>query len=94
MLLALLLAGCSGNTRNGDALSAHHTAEKVKDGWSKMSKPLEIEVSGRTTAELEAIGSLAVWLDGMEDGKAVCSRLSMWTVRGCRPLSALSPTWR
>lgn len=30
-----------------------------------------IEVSGRTTAELEAIGSLAVWLDGMEDGKAV-----------------------
>lgn len=36
MLLALLLAGCSGNTRNGDALSAHHTAEKVKDGWSKM----------------------------------------------------------
>ena len=71
MLLALLLAGCSGNTRNGDALSAHHTAEKVKDGWSKMSKPLEIEVSGRTTAELEAIGSLAVWLDGMEDGKAV-----------------------
>lgn len=71
MLLALLLAGCSGNTRNGDALSAHHTAEKVKDGWSKMSKPLEIEVLGRTTAELEAIGSLAVWLDGMEDGKAV-----------------------
>ena len=32
LLAALLLAGCSGNTRNGDALSAHHTAEKVKDG--------------------------------------------------------------
>lgn len=71
LLAALLLAGCSGNTRNGDTLSAHHTAEKVKDGWSKMSKPLEIEVTGRTKAELEAIGSLAVWLDGMEDGKAV-----------------------
>lgn len=67
LLLATLLAGCSGNTRNGDALSAHHTAERVKDGWSKMSKPLEIEVAGRTKAELEAIGSLAVWLDGMED---------------------------
>lgn len=67
LLLATLLAGCSGNTRNGDALSAHHTAEKVKDGWSKMSRPLEIEVTGRTKAELEAIGSLAVWLDGMED---------------------------
>ncbi len=71
MILALLLAGCSGNTRNGDTLSAHHTAEKVKDGWSKMSKPLEIEVTGRTKTELEAIGSLAVWLDGMEGGKAV-----------------------
>lgn len=71
LLAALLLAGCSGNTRKEDALSAHHTAEKVKDGWSNMSKPLEIEVAGRTKAELEAIGSLAVWLDGMEDGKAV-----------------------
>ncbi len=69
--LAMLLAGCSGNTRNGDALSAHQTAEKVKDGWSKMSKPLEIEVTGRTKDELEAIGSLAVWIDGVEDGKAV-----------------------
>ena len=71
LFIALLLAGCSGNTRNGDALSAHHTAEKVKDGWSKMSKPLEIEVTDRTKSELEEIGSLAVWLDGMEDGKAV-----------------------
>ena len=71
MLLALLLAGCSGNTRKEDALSAHHTAEKVKDGWSKMSRPLEIEVTGRTKSELEAIGSIAVWLDGMEGGKAV-----------------------
>lgn len=71
LLLALLLAGCSGNIRKEDALSAHHTAEKVKDGWSKMSRPLEIEVTGRTKDELEAIGSLAVWLDGMEDGKAV-----------------------
>ena len=69
--LALFLAGCSGNTRKGDALSAHQTAEKVKDSWSKMSKPLEIEVTGRTKGELEAIGSLAVWLDGMEGGKAV-----------------------
>lgn len=71
LLAALLLAGCSVNTRNGDALSAHHTAEKVKDGWLKMSKPLEIEVMGRTKSELEEIGSLAVWLGGMEDGKAV-----------------------
>lgn len=69
--LALFLAGCSRNTRKGDALSAHQTAEKVKDSWSKMSKPLEIEVTGRTKGELEAIGSLAVWLDGMEGGKAV-----------------------
>ena len=30
LFLALFLAGCSGNTRNGDALSAHQTAEKVK----------------------------------------------------------------
>lgn len=71
LILVLLFAGCSGNTRNGDTLSAHHTAEKVKDGWQKMSKPLEIKVMGRTKAELEAIGSLAVWLDGMEDNKAV-----------------------
>lgn len=71
LLAALLLAGCSVNTRNGDALSAHHTAEKVKDGWLKMSKPLEIEVMGRIKSELEEIGSLAVWLGGMEDGKAV-----------------------
>lgn len=71
LFLALFLAGCSGNTRNGDALSAHQTAEKVKDSWSKMSKPIEIEVTGRTKDELEAIGSLAVWLDGMEGGKAV-----------------------
>lgn len=71
LLTATLLAGCSGNTRNGEALSAHHTAERVKDGWLKMSKPLEIEVTGRTKAELEAIGSLAVWLDGMEENKAM-----------------------
>lgn len=88
LLAALLLTGCSGNTRNGDALSAHHTAEKVKDGWSKMSKPLEIEVSGRTTAELEAIGSLSVWLDGMEDGKAVEFRFDGKVFKPASPVMA------
>ncbi|WP_289148348.1 hypothetical protein [uncultured Bacteroides sp.] len=70
-LTALVLVGCSGNSHSGDILSAHHTVEKVKDGWLKMSRPLEIEVTGRTKAELEAIGSLAVWLDDMDGGKAM-----------------------
>jgi len=49
-LTALVLVGCSGNSHSGDILSAHHTVEKVKDGWLKMSRPLEIEVTGRTKA--------------------------------------------
>ncbi len=88
LTFVLLLAGCSGNTRNGDTLSAHHTAEKVKDVWSKMSKPLEIEVTGRTEAELGAIGSLAVWLDGMEGGKAVEFRFDGKVFKPSSPVMA------
>lgn len=91
--LALFLAGCSGNTRKGDALSAHQTAEKVKDSWSKMSKPLEIEVTGRTKGELEAIGSLAVWLDGMEGGKAVEFRFDGKVFKPTVPVLADSTGW-
>lgn len=87
-IIVLLLIGCSGNTRNGDTLSAHHTAEKVKDGWQKMSKPLEIEVTGRTKEELEAIGSLAVWLDGMEEGKAVEFRFDGKVFKPVSPVMA------
>lgn len=71
MCLALLLASCSSNGHKDEALAAHNTAEKVKDTWSKVSKPLEIEVVDRSKEELEAIGSIAVWFDGIEGDKAV-----------------------
>lgn len=71
MLVFLLLSGCSSKGHKGDALEALHTAERIKETWTHVEKPLEIRVNGRTVEELKAIGSIGVWFYGIENGKAV-----------------------
>jgi hypothetical protein len=60
--LMLLLTACRHKSGREDALAAHHTAEKVKEAWTQQTKPLEIHIVDRTREELEAIGSIGVWL--------------------------------
>lgn len=64
LIAFLILVGCSHIANKPTALSAHQTAEKVKDDWQKVEKPLEIVVVDRSKEELEAMGSFTVWLDG------------------------------
>lgn len=67
----LLLTGCAGKHHKDDALAAQHTAERIKETWAKVEKPLEIAISGRSAEELNAIGSIGVWFEGIEGGKAM-----------------------
>lgn len=71
MSAVLLLTGCAGKHHKDDALTAQHTAERIKETWAKVEKPLEITVSGRSVEELKAIGSIGVWFEGIEGGKAM-----------------------
>lgn len=71
LLTVLLVSGCSDHSRKENTLPAHYTAEKVKEEWNQVSKPLIIRVTDRTPKEQEAIGSIAVWFDGIADDKAV-----------------------
>ena len=70
-LLCLLVCSCGNKSEKTEALPAHNVAEQVKEDWSKVEKPLEIIVVGREKEELEAIGSIAVWFEGIGDNKAV-----------------------
>lgn len=58
----LSLISCSGGKKNEEALTAHNTVVKVKEEWSKVEKPLTITILDRDKAELEAIGSIGVFL--------------------------------
>lgn len=61
-ILTILICSCSGNKGKADALTAHNTVEKVREEWSKVEKPLSITVIDRDKDELEAIGSIGVFL--------------------------------
>ena len=70
-LICLLLCSCGDKSAKTEALSAHNVTEKVKEDWSKVLKPLEIIVPERDNEELETIGSLSVWIDGINENNAV-----------------------
>lgn len=61
-ILSILVCSCSGNKGKNDALSVHSTVEKVREEWAKVEKPLVITVIDRDKDELEAIGSIGVFL--------------------------------
>lgn len=70
-LFCLLVCSCGNKSEKTEALPAHNVAEQVKEDWTKVEKPLEIIVAGREKEELETIGSIAVWFEGIGDNKAV-----------------------
>ncbi len=62
IIVPLMMCSCTGNTANTDSLPAHNTMEKIREEWSRVEKPLVITVTERSRAELEAIGSIGVFL--------------------------------
>lgn len=63
-ILCLAMLSCSQKSGKEEALAAHNTVERIKDEWAKVEKPIEIIVTERTKEELEAIGSIGVFLSG------------------------------
>lgn len=61
-ILSILVCSCAGNKGKNDALSVHSTVEKVREEWAKAEKPLVITLIDRDKDELEAIGSIGVFL--------------------------------
>jgi hypothetical protein len=66
IITIMTLTACNKKAEQQDSLAALNTAERVKEVWVKQTKPLEIEVVDRTKEELQAIGSIAVWLNDEE----------------------------
>lgn len=67
ILMTIIFCSCGNKTEKAEAISAQNVVEKIKDDWSKVEKPLEILIAGREKDELEAIGSIAVWFDGIKN---------------------------
>ncbi len=61
-IMAMLFCACAGKDGQDNALTAHNTVERVREEWSKVEKPLTITVIDRDKEELEAIGSIGVFL--------------------------------
>ncbi|MBD5424322.1 MAG: hypothetical protein HDR44_04305 [Allobaculum sp.] len=61
-IMAMLFCACAGKNGQNNALTAHNTVERVREEWSKVEKPLTITVIDRDKEELEAIGSIGVFL--------------------------------
>lgn len=61
-IMAMLFSACAGKNGQDNALTAHNTVERVREEWSKVEKPLTITVIDRDKEELEAIGSIGVFL--------------------------------
>ncbi|MCM1138015.1 MAG: hypothetical protein NC113_02530 [Bacteroides sp.] len=61
-ILMILICSCSGNKGNDNTLTAHNTVERVREEWSRVEKPLSITVIDRDKDELEAMGSIGVFL--------------------------------
>lgn len=61
-ILPMLFCACNGKKGQDNALTAHNTVEKVREEWSKTEKPLSITVIDRDKEELEALGSIGVFL--------------------------------
>lgn len=61
-IMAMLFCSCAGKNGQDNALTAHNTVERVREEWSKVEKPLTITVIDRDKEELEAIGSIGVFL--------------------------------
>ncbi len=61
-IMAMLFCACAGKNGQDNALTAHNTVERVREEWSKVEKPLTITVIDRDKEELEAIGSIGVFL--------------------------------
>lgn len=62
IIVPLMMCSCTGNTGKTDMLPDHNTVEKIREEWSRVEKPLAITVTERSRAELEAIGSIGVFL--------------------------------
>ena len=71
LTLTVLATACSRKPHKDETLAAHVTAEKVKEVWANQTKPLEIVIVERTREELEAIGSLGVWVDAGSEESAI-----------------------
>lgn len=71
VIVSLMMCSCMGNTANTDSLAAHNTVEKIREEWSRVEKPLFITVTERSREELEAIGSIGVFLTDSPDGTAI-----------------------
>lgn len=74
MIVFLILSGCSKAPKKDEALPAHNAAIQVKEEWSKVEKPLELVIEDRSQEELQAIGSIAVAIEGQ-------SAVSTFTLR-------------
>lgn len=61
-IMAMLFSACARKNGQDNALTAHNTVERVREEWSKVEKPLTITVIDRDKEELEAIGSIGVFL--------------------------------
>lgn len=61
-IVMILICSCSGNKGNDNTLTAHNTVERVREEWSRVEKPLSITVIDRDKDELEAMGSIGVFL--------------------------------
>lgn len=61
-ILPILLCACTGKKGQEDALTAHNTVERVREEWSRVEKPLSITVIDRDKDELDAMGSIGVFL--------------------------------
>lgn len=70
-IVSLSLCSCTGNTGDTDALPAHNTVEKIREEWSRVEKPLTITVTERCRDELEAIGSIGVFLTDRPEDTAI-----------------------
>ncbi len=86
-ILALVFLSCSGNMEQNGALVARDTAEKVKEKWSKVEKPLTITVIGRDKDELEDIGSIGVFLS---DNPSETAREFRFDGESFKPVNAVN----
>lgn len=65
LLMALLLssASCTGGGQKEHHQEALHAAEKIREGWTDSKRSVEVEITGRTDAELWSMKEVALTAD-------------------------------